>query len=137
MLVERRVASLLFVDDVVLFASSSRIQLHRSGSELRVKRPERRSALLRPGFPTRKKVESSLRIGDESLPQAEEFKCLGIFITSDGRLERRIGPSSELMRALLRSVGVKKELSHKAKLSIYWSRDLKSDRKNKIADTSG
>ena len=49
-------------------------------------------------------------------------ECLS---TSDGKLEqemnRRIGASSAIMRALLRSIVVKRELSQKAKLSIYWS----------------
>ena len=67
-----------------------------------------------------KKVECS-----ESLPQAEEFKYLGILFMSDGRLvgemDRRIGASSAVMRALLRSVVVKRELSRKEKLSGYCS----------------
>ena len=55
----------------------------------------------------------------------EEFKYLVILFTSEGRMERevdrRIGAASAVMRALNRSVVVKKELSRKAKLSIYWS----------------
>ncbi|TWW59701.1 hypothetical protein D4764_06G0012310 [Takifugu flavidus] len=47
----------------------------------------------------RKKVECLLRVGEEVLPQVEEFKYLGILFTSE----------------------VKKELSRKAKLSIYRS----------------
>ena len=66
-----------------------------------------------------KKVKCSIRVGDESLPQAEEY--LRILFTSHGRLEqemdRRIGASSAVVRALFRSVVVKKEMS----LSIYWS----------------
>ena len=70
-----------------------------------------------------KKVECSLRVRDN--PQTEEFKYLGILFTSDGRLERemdrRIGASSAVMRALLRSIMVKRKLSRKANLSIDWS----------------
>ena len=55
----------------------------------------------------------------------EEFKYLGVLFTSEGRMEReidrRIGAASAVMRALHRSVVVKKELSRKAKLLIYQS----------------
>ncbi|KAK0154873.1 putative uncharacterized transposon-derived protein F52C9.6 [Merluccius polli] len=66
-----------------------------------------------------------LRVGDEILPQVEEFKYLGVLFTSDGRMEReidrRIGAASAVMRTLHGSVVVKRELSRKAKLSIYQS----------------
>ncbi|CAM4428457.1 unnamed protein product [Leuciscus chuanchicus] len=65
------------------------------------------------------------QVGGELLPQVEEFKYLGVLFTSEGRMEReidrRIGAASAVMRALYRSVVVKKELSRKAKLSIYQS----------------
>ncbi|XP_062296309.1 uncharacterized protein LOC134000829 [Scomber scombrus] len=74
---------------------------------------------------SRKRVECTLRVGDEILPQVEEFKYLGILFTSEGRMEReidrRIGAASAVMRTLHRSVVVKRELSRKAKLSIYQS----------------
>ncbi|TWW64971.1 hypothetical protein D4764_22G0006180 [Takifugu flavidus] len=61
----------------------------------------------------RKKVKCLLRVGEEVLPQVEEFKYLEILFTSEGRMEReidrRIGAASA------------KELSRKAKLSIYRS----------------
>uniref|UniRef100_A0A3P8VZB6 Spliceosome associated factor 3, U4/U6 recycling protein n=1 Tax=Cynoglossus semilaevis TaxID=244447 RepID=A0A3P8VZB6_CYNSE len=73
----------------------------------------------------RKKVVCTLRVGDEVLPQVEEFKYLGVLFTSDGRIEReidrRIGAAAAVMRSLYRSVVVKKELSRKAKRSIYRS----------------
>jgi len=54
----------------------------------------------------------------------EEFKYLGTLFTSDGKweqeMERQIGASSAVMRALLWSVVVKREVSQKGKLSIYW-----------------
>ncbi|TWW80672.1 hypothetical protein D4764_01G0004870 [Takifugu flavidus] len=71
----------------------------------------------------RKKVECLLRVKEEILPQVEEFKYLGVLFTSGGRMEReidrRIGAASTVMRTLHRSVVVKRELSRKAKLSIY------------------
>ena len=71
----------------------------------------------------RKRVKCTLRVRDEILPQVEEFKYLGVLFTSDGRMEqdRRIGAASAVMRTLHGSVVVKRELSRKAKLSIYQS----------------
>ncbi|TWW71240.1 hypothetical protein D4764_17G0007230, partial [Takifugu flavidus] len=69
----------------------------------------------------RKKVECLLRVGEEVLPQVEEY--LWILFTSEGRMEceidRQIGAASAVMRALNRSVVVKKELSRRvAELSL-------------------
>ncbi|TWW81710.1 hypothetical protein D4764_01G0015250 [Takifugu flavidus] len=73
----------------------------------------------------RKKVECLLRVKEEILPQVEEFKYLGVLFTCEGRIEqeidRRIGVASAVMRTLHRYVVVKRELSQKAKLSIYRS----------------
>ncbi|TWW75399.1 hypothetical protein D4764_13G0000610 [Takifugu flavidus] len=70
-----------------------------------------------------KKVECLLRVWEEVLPQVEKFKYLGILFTSEGRMEREInrwiGAASAVVWVLNRSVMVKKELSQKAKLSIY------------------
>ncbi|TWW67188.1 hypothetical protein D4764_02G0002290 [Takifugu flavidus] len=73
----------------------------------------------------RKKVECFLRVKEKILPQVEEFMYLGVLFMSEGRMEqeidRRIGAASAVMRTLHRSVVVKRELSQKAKLSIYRS----------------
>ncbi|KAK0148960.1 hypothetical protein N1851_010644 [Merluccius polli] len=73
----------------------------------------------------RKRVECTLRVGDLILPQVKEFKYLGVLFTSEGRMEReidrRIGAASAVMRTLHGSDAVKRELSRKAKLSIYQS----------------
>ncbi|KAI3368165.1 hypothetical protein L3Q82_007888 [Scortum barcoo] len=73
----------------------------------------------------RKRVACPLRVGGEVLPQVEEFKYLGVLFTSEGKMEReidrRIGAASAVMRSVYRTVVVKKELSRKAKLSIYRS----------------
>ncbi|KAI3371839.1 hypothetical protein L3Q82_006727 [Scortum barcoo] len=73
----------------------------------------------------RKRVACPLRVGGEVLPQVEEFKYLGVLFTSEGKIEReidrRIGAASAVMRSVYRTVVVKKELSRKAKLSIYRS----------------
>ncbi|KAI3369751.1 hypothetical protein L3Q82_024580 [Scortum barcoo] len=72
----------------------------------------------------RKRVACPLRVGGEVLPQVEEFKYLGVLFTSEGKMEREIdrwigGAASAVMRSVYRTVVVKKELSRKAKLSIY------------------
>ena len=58
-----------------------------------------------------------------TLKQLEKFKYLGVAFTSDGRqdeeLDTRIGKASAVMRALHYSVPIKRELSKKAKLSIF------------------
>ncbi|KAK3515163.1 hypothetical protein QTP70_008180 [Hemibagrus guttatus] len=73
----------------------------------------------------REKVACTLQVGGEFLPQVEEFKYLGVLFTSEGRMDReidrRIGAAAAVMRSMYRSVVVKKELSRKAKLSIYQS----------------
>ncbi|KAK3563871.1 hypothetical protein QTP86_004810 [Hemibagrus guttatus] len=73
----------------------------------------------------RKKVACTLQVGGEVLPQVEEFKYLGVLFTSEGRMDReidrRIGAAAAVLRSMYRSVVVKKELSQKAKLSIYQS----------------
>jgi hypothetical protein len=70
-------------------------------------------------------VACPLQVGGEILPQVEEFKYLGVLFTSEGRIEReierRIGAASAVMRSMYQSVVVKKELTCKAKLSIYRS----------------
>ncbi|MDF4355550.1 hypothetical protein P3445_23995, partial [Vibrio parahaemolyticus] len=77
---------------------------------------------------SQKRVDCPLQVGGEVLPQVEEFKYLGILFTSEGRMEReidrRIGAASAVMQALNWSIVVKRELSQKAKLSIYWSSNL-------------
>ena len=73
----------------------------------------------------RKNVACSLRVGGELLPQVEEFKYLGVLFTSEGRMEREtdrpIDAAAAVLRLLYQSVVVKRELSRKAKLSIYLS----------------
>lgn len=55
--------------------------------------------------------------------QVEGFKYLEVLFTSEGTNERKIDRrnSDAVMQSLYLSVIAKKELSWKAKLSIYWS----------------
>uniref|UniRef100_A0A8C6KR66 Reverse transcriptase domain-containing protein n=1 Tax=Nothobranchius furzeri TaxID=105023 RepID=A0A8C6KR66_NOTFU len=124
----RRILSLLFADDVVLLASSSsdlQVLLGRFAAEceaagMRISTSKSETMVL-----DRKRVVCQLRVGREVLPQVEEFKYLGVLFTSEGRrdqeIDRRIGSASAVMRTLSRSVVVKRELSQKARLSIYRS----------------
>ena len=64
-----------------------------------------------------------LQVNGATLKQVEKFKYLGVAFTSDGRqdekLDTRIGKASAVMRALHYTVAMKRELSKKAKLSIF------------------
>ncbi|KAI3375665.1 hypothetical protein L3Q82_003973 [Scortum barcoo] len=123
-----RISSLLFADDVVLMASSGQDLQHvleRFAAEceaagMRISTSKSEAMVL-----DRKRVACPLRVGGEVLPQVEEFKYLGVLFTSEGKMEReidrRIGAASAVMRSVYRTVVVKKELSRKAKLSIYRS----------------
>ncbi|KAK3548671.1 hypothetical protein QTP70_016417, partial [Hemibagrus guttatus] len=125
---DHRISSLIFADDVVLLAPSSldlQHALRRFAAEceaagMRVSTSKSEAMVL-----DRKKVACTLQVGGEVLPQVEEFKYLGVLFTSEGRMDReidrRIGAAAAEMRSMYRSVVVKKELSRKAKLSIYQS----------------
>ena len=62
-------------------------------------------------------------VNGATLKQVETFKYLGVAFTSDGRqdeeLDILIGKASAVMRALHYPVAMKRELSKKAKLSIF------------------
>ncbi|KAK3553558.1 hypothetical protein QTP70_004565 [Hemibagrus guttatus] len=128
---DHRISSLIFADDVVLLASSGLDLQHALGrfafctgeceaAGMRVSTSKSEAMVL-----DRKKVACTLQLGWEVLPQVEEFKYLGVLFTSEGRMDReidrRIGAAAAVMRFMYRSVVVKKELSRKAKLSIYQS----------------
>ena len=123
-----RIKSLLFADDVVLLAPSSQelqlsLEQFAAGCEaagMTISTSKSEAMVL-----DRKRVECPLQVGEEVLPQVEEFKYLGVLFASDGTMEReidrRIGAASAVMRTLYSSVVVKRELSRGAKLSIYRS----------------
>ena len=64
-----------------------------------------------------------LQVNGATLKQVEKFKYLGVAFTSDERkdeeLGSRIGRAGAVIRALHYSVVMKRELSNKAKLSIF------------------
>ena len=84
-----RIRSLLFADDVVLLASSGRdlqLSLERFAAEceaagMRISTSKSETMVL-----SWKRVECPLRVGNEILPQVEEFKYLGVLFTSEGQM---------------------------------------------------
>ncbi|KAI3369582.1 hypothetical protein L3Q82_024487 [Scortum barcoo] len=122
-------AAAFVTDDIVLLASLSQDLQHvleRFAAEceaagMRISTSKSEAMVL-----DRKRVACPLQVGGEVLPQVEEFKYLGVLFTSEGKMEReidrRIGAASAwLCGRCTRTVVVKKELSRKAKLSIYRS----------------
>ena len=148
-----RVASLLFADYLVLLASSNQdVQraLEWFDDKCKVAGMRISSYKSEAMVLNRQKVQCPLW-AEESLPQAEEFKCLGILFTSDGRLEKemdiRTGALPAVITGLLWSVLVKRELRREGEafnLLVHhfynphlWSRDVGRERQDKTADTSG
>ena len=64
-----------------------------------------------------------LQLNGATLKQVEKFEYLGVAFMSDGRqdeeLDTRIGKASAVMRGLHYSVVITRELSKKAKISIF------------------
>ncbi|KAK3550319.1 hypothetical protein QTP86_024317 [Hemibagrus guttatus] len=125
---DHRISSLIFADDVVLLAPSSLDLQHALGcfaAECDVAGMRVSTSKLAAMVLNRKKVACTLQVGGKVLPQVEEFKYLEVLFTSEGRMDREIdrhiGAAAAVMRSMYRSVVVKKELSRKAKLSIYQS----------------
>ena len=122
------ISSLLFADDVVLMASSAcdlQHSLDRFAAEceavgMRISTSKSEAMVL-----SRKPMECLLQVGNESLPQVKEFKYLGVLFASEGTMEReigrRIGAAGAVLHSIYRTVVTKRELSQKAKLSIYRS----------------
>ena len=72
---------------------------------------------------SRKPVDCLLRVRNESLAQVTEY--LGVWFASEGTMEheigRKIGAVGAVLHSLYRTIVTKRELSCKAKLSMYWS----------------
>ena len=125
---ELMIKSLLFADDVVLLTSSvSDLQqsLDRFAAEceaagMRISTSKSETMVL-----SRTPEDCPIRVGNDSLPQVREFKYLGVLFSSEGRMEheldRRIGAAGAVLRSLYQTIVTKRELSQKAKLSIYRS----------------
>ena len=74
---------------------------------------------------SRHPVQCSFQTNGVTLKQMEKFKYCGVTFSSDGRqeneLDTRIGKTNAVIRQLYRSVVLKRELSTKAKLSVFRS----------------
>ena len=81
------------------------------------------SLVIRTDHLSRNPDQCVLQVNGATLKQVEKFKYLGVAFTSDGRqdeeLDTRISKASAVMRALHYLVVMKRELSKKAKLSVF------------------
>ncbi len=123
-------SSLSFAENVVLLAPSDqdlRHALGRFANKYEADRMTISTSKSENMVLSRKKVACPLQVGGVFLPQVEELKYLGVLFMREGRMEREIdrwiGAASAVMRSMYWSdvLVVKKGLSCKAKLSIYWS----------------
>ncbi|XP_071059967.1 anamorsin isoform X1 [Pseudochaenichthys georgianus] len=113
-------------DDVVLMASSvcdlqhslDRFATECEAAGMRISTSKSEAMVL-----SRKPMDCPLQVGNESLPQVKEFEYLRVLFSSEGTMERemgrRIGAAGAVLQSLYRTVVTKRELSQKAKLSVY------------------
>ena len=126
-MIERcKISRLLFANDLVLLSFLESGLQHAlngfaaacdiAGMKISTSKTEVRNLSRNP-------VQCFLQVGGISLKQVERFKYLGVAFTSDGRqheeLDVRSGKTSAVMRVLHHSVVLKRELSRKAKLSMF------------------
>ncbi|KAK5909389.1 hypothetical protein CesoFtcFv8_003322 [Champsocephalus esox] len=119
-----RIAPLLFADDVVPMASSvcdlqhslDRFATECEAAGMRISTSKSEAMVL-----SRKPMDCPLQVGNESLHQVKEFKYLGVLFSSEGSMEREMGRriGGAVLQSLYRTVVTKRELSQKAKLSVY------------------
>ncbi|KAL3060984.1 hypothetical protein OYC64_009239 [Pagothenia borchgrevinki] len=100
---------------------------------------------------SRKPMDCPLQVGNESLPQVKEFKYLGVLFSSEGTMEREMGPEnrssgSGTAVALPHRCDEKRNEPRGKALCLpghirsyphLWSWRMGHDRKNEIADISG
>ena len=121
-----KISRLLFADDLVLLSSTeSGLQraLNSFADACNTDGMKISTAKTEVLHLSRNPDQCVLQVNGATLKQVEKFKYLGVAFTSDGRqdeeLDTRIGKVSAVMRALHYSVVMKRELSKKAKLSIF------------------
>ena len=121
-----KISRLLFADDLVLLSSTeSGLQrasnrfadaCETTGKKISTAKTEVLDLLRNPD-------QCMLHVKGATLKQVKNFKYLGVAFTSDGRqnkeLDTLIVKFSAVMRALRYSVVMKRELSKRAKLSIF------------------
>ena len=124
-----KISRLLFADDLVLLSSSEsdhQRALNSFANACNTAGMKISTAKTEVLHLSRNPDQCVLQVNGATLKQVEKFKkfkYLGVAFTSDGRqdekLDTRIGKASAVMRALHYSVVMKRELSKKAKLSIF------------------
>ena len=117
-----KISRLLFADDLVLLSSTESGLQHALNSfadacnTAGMKISTAKTEVLHL---SRNPDQCVLQVNGATLKQVEKFKYLGVAFTSDEELDTRIGKVSAVMRALYYSVVMKRELSKKAKLSVF------------------
>ena len=121
-----KISRLLFANDLALLSSTkSGVQraLNSFADACNTARMKISTAKTEVLHLSRNPDQCLLQVNGATLKLVEKFKYLGVAFTSDGRqdeeLDTRIGKASAVMRALHYSVVMKRELSKKAKLSIF------------------
>ena len=121
-----KISRLLFADDLVLLSSTeSGLQraLNSFADACNTAGMKISTAKTEVLHLSRNPDQCVLQVNGARLKQVEKFKYLGVAFTSNGRqdeeLDTRIGKASAVMRALHYSAVMKRELSKKAKLSIF------------------
>ena len=122
------VSHLLFADDLAILASSpsdlqralDRIAGECNSASMRINTAKTETMAI-----SRTPSQCTLHVSGVPLRQVEKFTYLGVSFSSDGTLggeiDRRIGSAGAVMRQLFRGVVCKRELSTKAKLSVFKS----------------
>ena len=121
-----KISCLLFADDLVLLSfTESGLQraLNSFADACNTAGMKINTAKTEVLHVSRNPDQCVFQVNGATLKHVEKFKYLGIAFTSDGRqdeeLDTRIGKACAVMRALHYSVVMKRELSKKAKLSIF------------------
>ena len=68
---------------------------------------------------TWKRLGCLLQVGREVLPQVDEYKCLSVHFTSEGRLGQETDRWTGAASLEVLSVAVRRELNQKARVSVY------------------
>ena len=120
------ISRLLFADDLVLLASSEsglQCALNKFAATCDTAGMKISTSKTEILHLSRMPRKCNVQVAGRTLKQVEKFKYLGIVFTSDGKqdeeLDIRTGKASAVMRALQRSIVMKKELSRTAKLSVF------------------
>ena len=120
-----KINRLLFADNLVLLASSESGRQHALNgfaAACDIVRMKIRTSITEILHLSRNLVQCSLQVDSVSL---KKFKYLALAFTSNRRqdeeLDVRSGKANTVMRALNHSVVLKRELSRKAKLSVFKS----------------